>query len=84
MRNGFAPTDEAPSRAVPSALRGDGDLLPAWIILWVGSVLRVTFGLAEHEAFGAEATLALLSAAVVPWIVLGPWIRRLGSDDRAT
>jgi hypothetical protein len=83
MRTGVTPVKEAHSRAVQSAV-DDSDLLPAWIILWVGSVLRVAFGLAEHETFGAEATLALLSAAVVPWIVLAPWIRRWWSDDRAT
>jgi hypothetical protein len=84
MRSGFTSVDEPRSSAVPPAVRGDSDLWPAWIVLWLGSVARVAFGLVERETFGAEATLALFSAAVVPWIVLAPWIRRWWSDDRAT
>ena len=60
---------------------GDRDLLPAWIILWAASVARVVAGLAEREQFGAEASLALLSVVAVPWVVLGPWLRRWLSED---
>lgn len=69
-----AATPPVAERAV-AAGEGDYDLLPVWIILWVGSVARVVAGLVENETFSTEATLALLCVAVIPWMVLGPWIR---------
>jgi hypothetical protein len=40
------------------------------VILWVGSVGRVVAGAVEHEAFRAEATLAMLCVVLVPWWAL--------------
>jgi hypothetical protein len=55
----------------PSAnRRGDRDLLPMWVALWVGSALRVASALVSHEVFGAEATLALAAFLLVPGLML--------------
>jgi hypothetical protein len=48
--------------------RGDRDLLPVAIILWLASVARVGYGLWEREVFDAEATLALLCVVLIPWL----------------
>jgi len=67
--------------AKPAFVDGDRDLWPVFAILWVGSVARVVAGLAEREQFGFEATLALLCVVAVPWVAMGPWLRRWLSDD---
>ena len=46
---------------------------PAAMVLfmvWIASVLRTVAGLVTHEIFGAEATLALFMAVLVPWLFL--------------
>jgi hypothetical protein len=45
---------------------GDSDLRAVAILLWLGSVARVTLSLMHHEAFGVEATLALICATLLP------------------
>lgn len=50
--------------------QGDRDLLPMWVLLWVAAALRVAVAMLHHETFRAEATLALIVAALVPWLVL--------------
>ena len=45
---------------------GDSDLRPIGALLWVGSVIRVALTLAHHEAFGVEASLALLCVVLLP------------------
>jgi membrane protein implicated in regulation of membrane protease activity len=54
---------------------GDLDLLPAAIILWIGSVARVAAGGFEDDAFSAEATLALICVVLVPCWLLWSWAR---------
>jgi hypothetical protein len=66
----------------PAFVEGDGDLLPVWSILWVGSVARVVAGLVARERPGIEATLALLCVVAVPWIALAPWIQRWLGQER--
>jgi hypothetical protein len=43
------------------------DLLPFMILVWLGSVARIAVGLAHHEVFGAEPTVALALVIVLPW-----------------
>jgi hypothetical protein len=45
---------------------GDSDLRPIAVMLWLGSAFRVAIALMHHEAFGVEATLALLCAVLLP------------------
>jgi hypothetical protein len=47
----------------------DGDLLPVVTVVWLASVARVIGALAREETFGAEATLALLAAALLPFSI---------------
>jgi hypothetical protein len=49
---------------------GDSDLRAVAVLLWLGSVVRTTLSLAHHQAFGVEATLALLCALCLPLFVL--------------
>jgi hypothetical protein len=62
--------------------KGDFDLLPVAIILWVGSVARVAAGALEDEVFQGEATLALLSVLLIPCWALWSWIQcRKDAED---
>ena len=47
----------------------DRDLLPVLALFWLVSVVRVVGALVRHETFGAEATLALVAAVVVPCVI---------------
>ena len=57
--------EQPPSRFRESA----AELWPILALLWVASAARVALGLAAHEAFGAEATLALACVVLVPWFL---------------
>lgn len=59
---------EEKTRAVKVAC-GDRDLLPIFAIFWALSVVRVAAGVARHEMFGTEATLAFLGVLLVPWLM---------------
>jgi hypothetical protein len=65
------PTPEEP----PSSVRGDSDLVPIAIVLWVGSVLRVVAGAVEGEVMGTEATAALLCVVLIPCWLLWSWVQ---------
>ncbi len=45
---------------------GDSDLRPIAIVLWVASLVRVGFALANGQVFGVEATLALICVVLLP------------------
>ncbi|HEY2406248.1 MAG TPA: hypothetical protein VGI10_09605 [Polyangiaceae bacterium] len=48
---------------------GDSDLKPIAWVLWIASVLRVTVEVMAKHSFGAEASLALLCALLMPWFI---------------
>ncbi|HEY4105030.1 MAG TPA: hypothetical protein VGM44_14125 [Polyangiaceae bacterium] len=51
---------------------GDSDLRPVAIVLWIGSLIRVALTLIHKSEFGAEATLALSCALLLPaWVLRG-------------
>ena len=47
----------------------DADLIPAFALVWVASLVRVVGGFARNEVFGTEATLALLMVIVLPLLL---------------
>ena len=47
----------------------DSDLVPFLLVFWLGSAAREAFGIARHETFGGEATLATLAVVVVPFLL---------------
>jgi hypothetical protein len=49
---------------------GDSDLRPVAVLLWIGSVIRTVLTFAHGEAFGVEATLALVCAVLLPLFIL--------------
>jgi hypothetical protein len=67
-------------RAAPTAVDAadhekiDSDIAPALLIVWIVSLLRVAFGVLRHEAFGAEATLALLCVLLIPLLIIPSWL----------
>jgi hypothetical protein len=64
----------------PGAPRGDRDLAPVAVLLWIASVARVALGVAELQNFDAEASLALGCALFLPCWLLWSWVR---PDDDA-
>jgi len=50
--------------------RGDSDLLPIALFLWVCSAVRVALTLTHHQTFDVEATLALLCVLALPLYIL--------------
>lgn len=64
-----------PRPAMGRGLRGDRDLLPIWVLLWVAAASRVVVALVRHESFWAEATLALIVVALIPWLLWSPHTR---------
>src|SRR5215211_4301052 len=58
----------------PSSVRGDSDLVPLAIILWIVSVLRVVVGAVEGEVVRSEATLALLCVVLIPCWLVWSWV----------
>ena len=49
---------------------GDADLRAVALLLWVGSVCRVTLALLHQQAFEAEATLALFCVVLLPFLIV--------------
>ena len=49
---------------------GDSDLRPIAIVLWLASLIRVSFAFAHREAFGMEATLALMFLVLLPMLAI--------------
>lgn len=49
---------------------GDSDLRWVAILLWVGSVIRSALNLLHREPFGVEASLALVCACSLPFLLL--------------
>ena len=50
--------------------RGDSDLLPIAVFLWIFSAARVISTLAHRQTFDAEATLALSWVLALPLYIL--------------
>lgn len=50
---------------------GNEDLLPALLIFWAVTLVRVIAGIVRHEVFGTELTIAFLVAIFVPWLLRG-------------
>jgi hypothetical protein len=50
--------------------KGDSDLLPIALFLWLCSVLRVALAFAHRQTFDVEATLALLCVLALPLYIL--------------
>jgi hypothetical protein len=48
--------------------RSDAHLLVPAALFWAASLVRVVGALARHEAFGTEATLALMAVLWTPWL----------------
>ena len=62
----------------PANDRGDWDLVPGAVILWLGSVARVAFGASSGEAFRAEGTLAFYVVVLLPCWLLWSFVRSSG------
>jgi hypothetical protein len=64
-RRGRSPQQQRPSYAL-----GDGDsgLPVVGGLLWLSAVIRVLLGLSNHEVFATEASLALATIVVLPWL----------------
>lgn len=66
------PTDEpVPVEAEDEEPCPDADLLPVFVVLWIGSWARVVPALTQSVHFDAEATLAAIALVVVPCLVRG-------------
>jgi len=50
--------------------KGDSDLLPIAVFLWICSAVRVALTFAHGQAFDVEATLALLCVLALPVYLL--------------
>ena len=50
--------------------KGDSDLLPIAVFLWVCSAVRVALTFVHRETFDVEATLALLCVLALPLYIL--------------
>ncbi|HEY0466590.1 MAG TPA: hypothetical protein VGC79_20420 [Polyangiaceae bacterium] len=50
--------------------KGDSDLLPIAVFLWLCSAVRVALTLVHHETFDVESTLALLCVLSLPLYIL--------------
>ena len=46
--------------------RFDRELGAVYLVVWIGSVIRVVTALVRHERFGTELTLAVLAIFVLP------------------
>lgn len=58
----------------------EGELLPIFTVLWVASVVIVALGVARHETFAAEGTLAIFIDLTVPFLMrdaITSWLRRV-------
>ena len=59
-----------PGAPAAAPLGGKHDLAGPLIVLWLGSVARVTLGFAHHEVFETEASLALLCTILLPLVAV--------------
>jgi hypothetical protein len=58
-------------RDLPLEIRsGDSDLHLVSVLLWLGSLVRVALAFAHREAFGVEASLALVCVLLLPAFIL--------------
>jgi Flp pilus assembly protein TadB len=58
-------------RDIPLDLpRGDSDLVPIAVFLWLCSAVRVALTLVHRQTFDVEATLALLCVLALPLYIL--------------
>ncbi len=71
------------SSAAP-VVSGDGDLAVVFGILWVGSLLRVGVALANHEMFGAEASVASAVIVILTAFFAGRVLERFRQDGRVS
>jgi hypothetical protein len=58
----------------------DGELMPVLSIFWIASIVRVALGVAHHETFATEGTLAFLAVLAVPYLMRDAitwWLRRI-------
>jgi len=44
----------------------DRDLAVVYGVVWLGSLVRVALGFADHQPFGTELTLATLAIVLLP------------------
>jgi hypothetical protein len=63
-------------RLETSSELSDWDLWVVGLLLWGASLARVAQASAEHEVFGAEASLAFLCAFLLPALALRRWLYR--------
>ena len=58
----------------------DGELVPILSVFWIASIVRVALGIAHHETFAIEGTLAFLFVLAVPYLMrdaISWWLRRV-------
>ena len=60
----------------------DGDLVALYAVVWAVSLGRVISAVAQHEAIGAEVTLALLAVLLLPLLLMAPLRWVLGARGR--
>jgi hypothetical protein len=61
-----APRTEDHEGRADSPILDDGELVPVFAIVWIGTILRVIQGLSRGETFGSELTLACFATIVLP------------------
>jgi hypothetical protein len=67
-------------RPTPADTRRESDSGLAVVggLLWLSGLVRVVLALQNHEVFGTEATLALMTVLLLPWLTL-EWLRARGA-----
>ena len=50
--------------------RGDSDLFPVVLLLWLASLTRVALAFVHRSTFGVEASLAFVCALLLPVLLL--------------
>jgi len=70
-----------PARPGTASPKRDHDLLAMGSILWLVAAGRVVVALLHHETFRADATLALIITALIPWLALSPMAQRWRGRD---
>lgn len=64
--------------------RGDVDLIPVGVLLWIGSVAVVALALWHHDVFDAQTTLALAAVASLSWFFVRAGWRSYGPRSQRT
>jgi hypothetical protein len=77
------PERRAPEWSAAPALSDGFDLVPAALILWLGSLARVIAGTVNGDAFQGEATLALLCVVLIPCWGMASWTRFQQDEKKA-